>query len=186
MSHIVNSCPQSKVEGAAVIALSWWRCYRMAEDMRLVTALTRWLWCMLVLRWNRRYFGRTWKRSARSWASSLWYSTWWITAVRCAPTSGWARGAMMPRTRRSSWNSVTWGSESTQRSALDRVCWRSTFWHRSLVLRQEIGWEERLRNDLVRCRVGRKTLTRSMRPTIIMITPLRTTLVLPSARACRQ
>jgi len=36
MSHIVNSCPQSKLEGAAVIALSWWRCYRMAEDIRLV------------------------------------------------------------------------------------------------------------------------------------------------------
>jgi len=39
MSHIVNSCPQSKLEGAAAIALSWWRCYRTAEDIRLVNAL---------------------------------------------------------------------------------------------------------------------------------------------------
>ena len=29
------------------------------------------------------------------------------------------------------------------------------------VLCQEIGWEERLRNDLFLCRVGRKTLTQS-------------------------
>jgi len=34
MSHIVNSCPQSKLEGAAAIALSWWCCYRMAEDIQ--------------------------------------------------------------------------------------------------------------------------------------------------------
>ena len=33
MSHIVNSCPQSKAEGAAAIALSRGRCYRMAEDI---------------------------------------------------------------------------------------------------------------------------------------------------------
>ena len=39
MSHIVNSCPQSKLEGAAVIALSWRCCYRMAEDIQLVNAL---------------------------------------------------------------------------------------------------------------------------------------------------
>jgi len=39
MSHIVNSCPQSKMEGAVTIALSWWRCYRMAEDIRLLKAL---------------------------------------------------------------------------------------------------------------------------------------------------
>jgi len=35
MSHIVNSCPQSKLEGAAAIALSWWHCYWMVEDIRL-------------------------------------------------------------------------------------------------------------------------------------------------------
>ena len=39
MSHVVNSCPQSKLEGAAAIALSWWRCYWMAEDIRLINAL---------------------------------------------------------------------------------------------------------------------------------------------------
>jgi len=39
MSHIVNSCPQCKLEGAAAIALSWWHCYRMAEDIRLINAL---------------------------------------------------------------------------------------------------------------------------------------------------
>jgi len=39
MWHIVNSCPQSKLEGAAAIALSWWRCYQMAEDTQLVNAL---------------------------------------------------------------------------------------------------------------------------------------------------
>jgi len=33
MSHIVNSCPQSKLEGAAAIVLSWWHCYWMAEDI---------------------------------------------------------------------------------------------------------------------------------------------------------
>jgi len=30
------------------------------------------------------------------------------------------------------------------------------------VLSQEIGWEERLQNDLFLCRVGRKTLTQSI------------------------
>ena len=39
MSHIVNSCPQSKLEGAAAIALSWRHCYRMAEDIQIVNAL---------------------------------------------------------------------------------------------------------------------------------------------------
>jgi len=39
MSHIVNSCPQSKLEGAAAIALSWWRCYWMAEDIWPTNAL---------------------------------------------------------------------------------------------------------------------------------------------------
>jgi len=38
-SHIVNSCPQSKQEGAAVMAFSWWHCCWMAEDIRLVNAL---------------------------------------------------------------------------------------------------------------------------------------------------
>jgi len=35
MSHILNSCPQSKLEGAAVNAVSWYT----AEDIRLVNAL---------------------------------------------------------------------------------------------------------------------------------------------------
>jgi len=39
MSHIVNSCPQSKLEGAAATACSWWRCYGMTEETRLVNAL---------------------------------------------------------------------------------------------------------------------------------------------------
>jgi len=39
MSHIVNSCPQSKLERAAAIALSWWCCYWMTEDIQLVNAL---------------------------------------------------------------------------------------------------------------------------------------------------
>ena len=30
------------------------------------------------------------------------------------------------------------------------------------VLSQEIGWEERFRNDLLLCQVGRKTLTQSV------------------------
>jgi len=41
MSCIVNSCPQSKLEGAAAIALSWWRCYRMAEDIIIASKCTR-------------------------------------------------------------------------------------------------------------------------------------------------
>ena len=33
-----------------------------------------------------------------------------------------------------------------------------------LGLSHEIGWEERLRNDLFLCRVGRKTLTQLINP----------------------
>ena len=39
MSHIVNSCLQSKLEGAAAIALSWWCSCEMAEDIQLINAL---------------------------------------------------------------------------------------------------------------------------------------------------
>jgi len=40
MSHIVNSCPQSKLEeGEGLHRLNWWRCYRMAEDIWLVNVL---------------------------------------------------------------------------------------------------------------------------------------------------
>ena len=41
MSDIVNCCPQSKLEGAVLIALSWWRCYRMAEDQACCHALKK-------------------------------------------------------------------------------------------------------------------------------------------------
>jgi len=39
ISHIVNSCPQCKLEEWSATALSWWRCYQMAENIRLVNAL---------------------------------------------------------------------------------------------------------------------------------------------------
>jgi len=39
MSHIVDSCPQSMLEGAAAIALSGWRYYQMAEHIPLINAL---------------------------------------------------------------------------------------------------------------------------------------------------